>query len=278
MANGGLKTILVHLADDDHHRARLDVALRLARQHGAHVVALFITFPVGMPPAIAGRGASAVFVQEARSSARRKAEALRREFDSLCREAAVEQTWIVEDGEQLEALARHAHVADLTIVSQSSEGSYLEDRVRPRLAEEITLLSGSPVLLLPRVDPVPGFAEHVMVAWHPNREAVRALRDALPFLRAAPRVSVVAVGEAPARSAGEAEVVAHLRRHGVAAEPVRVPERDGVGATLLATARERGCDMLVMGAYGRSRLRELLLGGATRHVFRNTHVPVLMSH
>lgn len=276
MANG-LKTILVHLADDDHHRARLDVALRLAKQHDAHIIALFITFPVGMPPTIAGRGASSVVLAEAREHARRKAEELRAHFEKRCDEASAGHTWVVEDGTQLETLARHAHVADVTLVSQSPEGSYLEDRLRPRLAEEITVTSGSPVLLLPRIDPIPPFAEHIMVAWRPNREAVRALRGALPFLAAAPRVSVVTIGEDDP-AAGVQEVVAHLQRHGVAAEPVRVPDDDEVGPTLLATAEKRGCDMLVMGAYGRSRVRELLLGGATRHVFRNTRVPVLMSH
>lgn len=273
-----LKTILVHLADDDHHRTRLDVALRLAQQHGAHLVALFITFPVGMPAAIAGRGASSVFLAEARESARRKAEQLRQEFEQRCREASLGHTWVVEDGEHLEALTRHAHVADMTIVSQSTEGSYLEDRVRTRLAEEITLVSGSPVLLLPRIDPIPAFAQHIMVAWHPNREAVRALRDSLPFLRAAHRVSVVSVGETRQETDSEHEVVAHLHRHEVKARAVQVPEDDNIGPKLLATAEKLGCDMMVMGAYGHSRVRELLLGGATRHVFRHTRIPVLLSH
>src|SRR5690606_34799370 len=124
-----------------------------------------------------------------RRSAAGKAESLQREFEAACASASVGGTWVVEDGEHLEALDRHAHVADVTIVSQSTEGEFLEDRVRPRLAEEITLISGSPVLLLPRVDPMPAFAEHIMVGWHHNREAVRALRDALPFLVAAPKVS-----------------------------------------------------------------------------------------
>lgn len=273
-----IKTILVHLANDAHHTARLEVALRLAKRHGAHINALFITFPVGMPPVIAGRSASAIFISEARERARERAFALEKEFEQSCAAQGVSHTWIVEDGAHLAALSYHAHVADLLIVSHSESGQYLEDRFRMRLAEELIMDVGCPVLLLPRHDPVRPFGDHVMVGWRSNREAVRAVRGTLDFMREAKSVTAVTVGPTPEDKLSEEELVRYLARHGIQAEGVNVPDVGGVGETLLAEAGRRGCDTLVMGAYGHSHLREVVLGGATRYVLRHAEIPVLTVH
>jgi nucleotide-binding universal stress UspA family protein len=273
-----IKTILVHLADDEHHSARLDVAVRLAKQHQAHITALFITFPVGMPPTIAGRSASAVFVSEARERARERAAALEKEFEETCARERLSYSWVVEDGAHLETLSYHAHVADLLVVSHSAEGQFFEDRFRMRLAEELIMDVGCPVLLLPRKDPVPTFAEHMLVAWHSNREAVRAVRGTLDFMRAAKSVTVLTVGPTAEDRLSEAELVTYLERHGVRAVGENVADRHGVGETLLVEAARRGCDSLIMGAYGHSRFREVVLGGVTRHVLRHADIPVFMIH
>ncbi|WP_119165415.1 universal stress protein [Algihabitans albus] len=273
-----IKTILVHLANDAHHVERLDVAVRLAKQHNAHITALFITFPVGMPASVAGRGASAVFLAEAQEQARARAAALEKEFEGTCSNQGVSHTWVVEDGSHQQVLSRHAHVADLMIVSHSEPGEYLEDRFRLRLAEELVLEVGCPVLLLPRLKPVPPFGENILIGWRSNREAVRAVRGSLDLLRAAGSVTVATVGPTPEDKLSEHELVAYLARHGIRAEGVNLEEEDGVGATLLAETKRRGNDLLIMGAYGRSRLREVILGGATREVLRNAEIPILVSH
>ncbi len=273
-----IKTILVHLANDDQHKTRVDVALRLAKQHNAHIVALFITFPVGMPPAVAGRAASAGYIAAAQESARRTAAELEEVFKQACERDNISYAWVMEDASHLDALQYHAHAADLTIVSRSAPGEYFEDRFRLRLTEEFVLVSGSPVLVLPRVAEVAPFGKHIMVAWHANREAVRAIRDSLGSLMAADEVTVVSVGRTPEERMSEAEVVAYLRRHGVTARPMNVDEDGSVGEKLLATANDIGADMMVMGAYGHSRLREIVFGGVTRHVLGHSELPVLMSH
>jgi nucleotide-binding universal stress UspA family protein len=273
-----LKTILVHLATDEHHRVRLDVGLRLAKAHQAHVVALFVTHPVGMPAAIAGRGASAAYLAEAQSIAREKAGELQAEFEQACSEQGISYTWRVEDCDHLEALSYHAHVADVTIVSQPPASENIEDWFRMRVAEEFTMISGSPVLVLPQLSEVPEFGRHIMIAWHGNKETVRAVRDGIGFLTAADKVSVVSIGDTPEDKVGEIEVVEHLLRHGVAAVPINVPAEGSIGEQLLAINESLGCDMIVMGAYGRSRMFEVITGGATRHVIQHAQVPVLMSH
>jgi nucleotide-binding universal stress UspA family protein len=118
------------------------------------------------------------------------------------------------------------------------------------------------------------------VAWNGSREAARAVADALPLLAAAERVSILMVRPEPDGMGAPpgADVTHHLGRHGVKVEPVRIDDAGDVGALLLARCAAAGADVLVMGAYGHSRLRELVLGGATRTVLHETTLPVLLSH
>ena len=116
----------------------------------------------------------------------------------------------------------------------------------------------------------------VLVAWNGKREAARAAHDALPFLRAAERVVLCAVGEVA--GAGLDDAAGMLRRHGVPVRAERVAGGDlHAGEILLARAAADRADLLVLGAYGHSRLRELVLGGATRHVLHHATLPVLFS-
>jgi nucleotide-binding universal stress UspA family protein len=231
-----------------------------------------------MPAAIAGRGASAAYLEAARESAREKARALENEFEGLCEQAGVHYSWVTEDGDHLERLAYHAHAADVTIVSKPGQYENLEDHFRLSTMEEFTLVSGCPVLVLPHAEKIPTFGSNIMVAWKSTREALRAVRDGLGFLKDAEKVTVLSIGPTASDALSETEFVNYLRRHEITAEPHNVDEGEGIGETLLASAASHGCDMIIMGAYGHSHLREVLLGGATRYVFRNLEIPVLMAH
>ena len=272
-----IKTILVHLADDDQHRVRLDVAYDLARKYKAHLEALFITTPITMPAEIAGRGASAGFLAAAAENARERAEELEKEYLAYCKKHRITFEWIVEEGTHLDLLAYHAHLADLAVVSQTPHET-LEDRFRLHMAEELTMVTGCPVLVLPIDYEKAPLGKQVMVAWKSNSEAVRAVRGTLDIMRAADKVTVLSVGTPDETEASEAEAVAYLARHGVKATPLNVPDQGGIGKTLLAQAEELGVDLMIMGAYGHSRLREVLLGGVTRHVFDHAKLPVIMAH
>ncbi|MEM6492358.1 MAG: universal stress protein, partial [Pseudomonadota bacterium] len=143
-----LKTILIHVADDEHHVARRTLGVKLARAHNAHMRALFLTRPVSMPAGVTGRGASKLYLEEATARATTKAAELQAWFDERCDAASVSHDWIVEDGEHLDRLARHAHVADVVLVSQTAPHA-LEDRVSLSLSESITLAAGCPTICLP---------------------------------------------------------------------------------------------------------------------------------
>jgi len=174
----------------------------------------------------------------------------------------------------------HARTADIAVAAQSDRSwqSTLYLDVADRLAVE----SGRPVLIVANGPPRQGFGKRVLVAWNARREAARAVFDALPLLQRAEEVKAITVrpqeeqGSTVAAPAGD--ICAALARHGVKCASDSVGPRASVGHTLLTHATEYGSDLLVMGCYGHSRLREFVLGGASRHVLEHMAIPVLMSH
>jgi len=154
--------------------------------------------------------------------------------------------------------------------------------IRPR-PDQVTLASGRPILVVPYAGHFETVGRRVLVGWNATREAARAVNDAMPLLAAAEMVTVLTIdaregphghGELPG-----ADISLHMARHGVKAGIERTVSADlSVGDVLLSRAADLGADLLVMGAYGHSRARELLLGGATRALLRSMTIPVLMSH
>jgi nucleotide-binding universal stress UspA family protein len=144
--------------------------------------------------------------------------------------------------------------------------------------------SGRPVLIVPRAGALEQIGERVVVAWNNSRESARAVFDALPILQKAAAVTVLSVEESAkpevTSTIAGAEIGAALARHGVKVEvqQVKPGARGDAGVELLAQVAAHRADLLVMGCFGRSRLREFILGGASRHVLQNTAVPVLMAH
>jgi nucleotide-binding universal stress UspA family protein len=174
----------------------------------------------------------------------------------------------------------HARYADLTVVGQ---GIDLKDAPHDLafLPEELALGVGRPVLVVPRYGTFETFGERVLIAWNGSREATRAVHDALPLLTRATKVTVLSIDPEPDSGARvpSADITLHLARHGVSAEADSTVALDmAVGDMLLSRAADLGANLLVMGAYGHSRVREMVLGGATRHILQHMTVPVLMSH
>ena len=272
-----LKTILVHLADDDQYKKRLKVAIALARRNKAHVTALYVTSPTDARSAMVGRAASARYEETALEDARKKAAELEVDFAAACTAKKVSHRWVMEDGDHLELLEEHARAADLVIVSQS-KNRYLEDFFRHQLPEQIVVKSGCPVLIIPRKWRVKTTIASVLVAWRSDREAVRAVRDSLEFLKKAKRVQVLTVSKNnEAEGLPANQLLMYLARHGVDAEHHDQNGGD-VGDTIVETAVSEDHDMIVMGGFGQSRLREMVLGSVTHDVLKKTKLPILMSY
>jgi nucleotide-binding universal stress UspA family protein len=276
------RDLLVVLDTDPSARVRIEIAAALADRFAAHLVGLY---PLPMPeaPRHFGYYDPALlnpFFEELRARARDAADKTRQTFEHIASRRGVSAEWreIPEGADADPAL--HARYADLTILGQFDPDK--PDTIRPR-PEQVTLVSGRPILVVPNVGNFADLGRRVVIGWNASREAARAVNDAMPLLTAAETVTVLTIDprEGP-RAHGElpgADISLHLARHGVKAEIERTVSADlPLGEVLLSRVADLGADLLVMGAYGHSRARELLLGGATRSLLRSMTLPVLMSH
>ena len=176
---------------------------------------------------------------------------------------------------------RFAHIArrfDLSIVAQAKPEA---DGPEALIIEQALFDSGRPVLVVPYIQTAPLKVERVMLCWDGSRTAARAAGDALPFLSRAKAVEVFIVesGKLKSDEIPGADIAAHLSRHNRNVSVTRTAGGDiDVASVILSHAADTGADMLVMGGYGHSRLREFILGGATRAILGSMTVPTLMSH
>jgi nucleotide-binding universal stress UspA family protein len=280
----GYKDLLVVLDAGEDAPGRLEFAAALAERFAAHLVGLY---PIPSPdlPRRAGYAELAALepvYREWREHALERAETLHAAFEHTARLRGISAEWRAVSGGWDANPALHARYADLAIVGQRDPGDDEMATFRPR-PERVTLASGRPILVVPYAGRFAAVGSRVLVAWNSSREAARAVADAMPLLVGADAVTVLAIdpqsgpdghGELPG-----ADIALHLARHGVKAQIERTPSADvPVGEVLLSRAADLGVDLIVMGAYGHSRARELLLGGATRTILASMTVPVLMSH
>lgn len=294
-----IKRILVPLPGSADHSGEIAMALSTAKALGAHLEALFIREP--LPPAINrssgggdigyGRMAAAAAAEQMNRLAEereRLAQEARERFAHACAtnsipmRAADEEpgpmpaaSWRQAEGTYVEVAVARASAFDLVVAASAAVMEPLG-----AIAEQSLLQTRRPVLLAPS-QLASSLTDAAMVAWDESPECWRALSAAVPFLRLAKAVQIVSVDRhANRRNASQAEAVAYLRCHDVPATArVIAPHLRSVGDTLLATAREGDFGLLVMGAYSHSRLREMLVGGATRHILKNAVAePVLLAH
>jgi nucleotide-binding universal stress UspA family protein len=278
------KDLLVVLDPEPAARGRIDLAAALAERFAAHLVGLY---PLLVPqrPRELGYFDPALldpFFESLREQARAAADEVREQFEHVARLRGLSAEWrLVPEGPDGDP-ALHARYADLTILGQLDPDRGETEGLRPR-PEQVTLASGRPILIVPYAGRFENVGQRVVIAWNSAREAARAVHDAMPLLIAAEAVTVLTIDprEGP-QGHGElpgADISLHLARHGVKAQVERTVSADlPVGEVLLSRLADLGADLLVMGAYGHSRMRELLLGGATRSLLQSTTVPVLMSH
>lgn len=270
------KTIVVHLDARPRSSERLDLACQLAAQFDAHVVGLYAPGAPRIPSYALAEAGPAL-----RDLVAKRVVDSAREAEQRFRAAAQQRAeWRSAEGDAGLALRLHARYADLVVAAQpqaDDEGDLIG------LADDLALSAGRPVLFHPYAGSFPTVGKRVLIAWDGGREAARAVSDALPLLRRADAVEVAVFDPQRARrnhgAQPGADVALFLARHGV---KVTVHTQSGagydVGAQILSRAADTSADLIVMGAYGHARVRELVLGGVTRTVLEAMTVPVLMSH
>lgn len=276
------KTILVYCDSSGPTKGRLAVAIGLAERFGGLLVALHARHPFQSPAFFdAGFSMDALFAAY-QESVDRELAAAKAIFDGAIKGKAIATEWRAVDGFPDEMLAVHARYADLVVAGQAMPAESANPNTPPDLAETVALASGRLTLVVPHIPLTRPPGKVVMLCWNASREAARAATDALPFLKAAEKVIVLVVD--PSGSPGHgaepgADIATWLARHGVKATVQRDTAADGdVGATILSRAADHDVDLIVMGLYGHSRVREFVLGGASRTLLASMTVPVLMAH
>lgn len=275
------KTIVVHLDSGARCAVRIDLAIGIAKRHGSRLVGIA---PTGMPDVmVAMNGAVPDTVEFIATSAalRENAERSAREFEKRCAAAGVAAFEThVEIQESADAVVRWGRCSDLIVVGQTDTTISVAG-VALDFPQQVLLRAGAPLLVVPYAGTFTSIGSNALIGWKDTREAARALRDALPLLGDAKRVTLLAICEQP--ELGEADptlaaAAAWIASHGLPVGTQRDVDLASVGDQLLSRAADLSADMIVIGGYGHSRVREWVLGGATRHLLQQMTVPTLLSH
>ncbi len=272
-----IKRIAVHVDGGSRDGTVLRLALALATRHGAEAEAVFARIPPFIPASVDGILTPQI-VEAQQSIYAQRAETARKALDEVSQRGAVKPSFAAVEGPALEVMIGRARFADLAVIGQPSpdESDAVTDFDLPA---ELVMELGRPVLVVPNKGEFADVGKRVLVARAGTRESRRAATDALALLEPGGRLTVLMVNPKADNAANQADMKGWYARHGhdVEIRVVRSSEKE-VGDVLRTTAAEIGADLVVMGAYGRSRLRELILGGATHSMLKHTSVPVLMSH
>jgi nucleotide-binding universal stress UspA family protein len=278
-----IKDILVHIPTERSSRPVIDGSISLALTYGAHLDALAVGY-VSVRNAFAIDGAAAIAaeaVEQERVEALIRARVAADIFELEARNAGISHSWrsaAAFPAEAAASLGTIARLYDLTVVLQPDVEHTSFDNMIP---QEVLFQSGRPVLLIPYIFHGNFEARRIGICWDGSRLAARALRDAMPFLKRADKLLIIAIEEAGKDNAEtSAEKLAqHLTRLNL---DTTIRALDGshseIQPLISSLASDDGLDLLVMGGYGHARLQEALLGGVTRATLRSMTVPTLMSH
>jgi nucleotide-binding universal stress UspA family protein len=285
-----IRKLLLPLTGTAAGEAALSTALMIARIWDAHVTALHVRVDSRDVAPLAGEGLSGAMIEEMMAATEResneRAHAVRAMFDRFVAHHDVSiaephgsnrgpsASFASVTGREEDLVAQQARLADLTVVPHPEAG---EDVSSSDALHAVLFDSGRPVLLSPQTAPAT-IGTRICLGWNGTAESASAVAGALPWLERAQAVRILSAEGYQRRGPGAPELASYLALHDVHADIMMFKPINGVvGAGLLAAAREFGCDMLAMGAYSHSRLRQLILGGVTRHVLENATLPVMMN-
>jgi nucleotide-binding universal stress UspA family protein len=274
-----IKDVIVNLGLGERDAAG-EIAVSLGEMFDAHVLGLAFAYEPVMPGAMMG-SVPADFIESQRTEANDVAQAAIRRFEELARRASISRDTrllsasLSSASDQLGRLARRF---DIVVVGQPDR----EHAAAGDIVDEGALFeSARPVIVVPFIHKGGLKLQRVMVCWDGSRAATRAIADSLPLMKKAKQIEIVIVANGRAKSdeMPAADLGGHLARHGLKVDVKRITASDiDVASTLLSHAADSSSDLIVMGGYGHSRLREFILGGVTRGILESMTIPVLMSH
>jgi nucleotide-binding universal stress UspA family protein len=272
------KLILALIDGGPLSEATLGAGIAVAKQFNAHLDVLHVRADPATLVPIVGEGMSGAMVEQVMEAMTKavegRSEKARSAFDQAASKAGISMTWRQEMGPEPVVLAAAGRLADLTVIGRPDSNA---DGQLAASLDSALFDTGRPVLVAPPSAPAT-VGRRVALAWNGSAQSSRVISAALPYLEKAEVISVLTAPGVDKRAPGEA-LVAYLARHNLKAAVENVePHGKSIGHALLEHAQKLGADLLVMGAYGHSRIREMILGGATRDVLAQTTLPVLMAH
>jgi nucleotide-binding universal stress UspA family protein len=275
-----IKDTVVNLSVGNSRDVAADYAVSVANAFGAHVAGMAFAYEPVIPGTVMG-GVPAELIEASLAESRKAAEDAIARFDQAAGRAGVSFESRMLDATLVGAADLFGRIArrfDLSVVAQAEPDKAAGEDL---IIEAALFQSGRPVIVVPYIQRTGLVLERVLVCWDGGRTAARAIGDAIPFLTRAKAVDVVIVATEPGKGdeISGADMGRHLARHGLKVEVKRIVAPDiDVANAILSYAADSSADFMVMGGYGHSRLREFILGGATRRILQSMTVPVLMSH
>jgi nucleotide-binding universal stress UspA family protein len=273
------KTILVHLNDGRRAERIIEPATQLAARFNAHLTGFHAYSAVPASPIPMASSALGHIV----AAERRNSEVIADAFKRMTSNKAYVAEWQLEKATHFDlsgVVTERGRAADLIITGQTDpewDSSPLME-----FPERLALESGRPVLTIPYAGRYSTVGRRIVIAWKKSREASRAVFDALPLLRGADAVHILEIkerGDEDTEFAADTSIAVSLGRHGIKPEvQTSIASDISVGDEILSRAADLAADLLIMGAYGRARFRELLFGGVTRHIAKHMTLPTLLSH
>lgn len=267
-----IKDVMVRLDGSRADEARVAAADQIAEYFDSHIVCLFVNvLPRPIVEEDDGVGAieSVRLIEAGRALGDKKEAKLQQRLARLQKPIELRR-FDTFNGMISDIAAREARTADV-FVALRPDGSPKDP---DQLIESVLFGAGRHLFLVPERKTVAPALDHVMIAWNGSREAARAVAEALPYLRKATTVSIVVVDE----PVEEQALLGHLQHHGIGAKIHRVTKDGDVASTLIAESKRLKPDLIVMGGYGHSKMREWLLGGATYEMMHKSPMPLLMAH
>jgi len=275
-----IRDLVVNLSVAAERDPAADYALSVASAFTAHAAGIAFQYDPIIPTVLMD-GVPPDVIESQREENERAAQAAVSRFDGAARLATVLAETRIVESTVAGAATRFAHIArrfDLSVVAQAEPDANGPEAL---IVEQALFDSGRPVLVVPYIQTAPFKADRIMLCWDGSRPAARAAADALPILARAKVVEVLVVesGKMKSDEIPGADIADHLARHSLNVTVTRTVSGDiDVASVILSHAADSGADLLVMGGYGHSRLREFILGGVTRAILSSMTVPTLMSH
>ncbi len=285
-----IRKILLPLTGTAAGEAALTTALTIANIWKAHVTALHVRVDSRDVAPLAGEGLSGAMIEEMMTATEKESSDRAHAVRSMFERFVARQNVVVREahaglehatasfaavtGREEDIVAQQARLADLTVVPHPDSG---EDVSSSDALHAVLFDSGRPVLISPQ-KAVETIGKRVCLAWNGTAESAESALAAIPWMKQAEAVRILSAEGYQRRGPAAPELAAYLALHDINADIVMFPSiRNSVGAGLLEAARQFGCDLLSMGAYSHSRLRQLILGGVTRHVLESATIPVMMT-